>query len=294
MPSRRAVLFYAGGSSLMAVVGGVALRATAEDARLSATPSPTPTPVPAVTDASVVSGPLLGGASVVLSGSDLGKTVSVLFGGVPAESFSLVGESQISVVTPAAADYQPATVSITLAQSDGTTVDAAPQFTYEAVTGVDRQLQYAFTYWQNYNLDEWGRFPDNDCGNFVNQTLLARGWEQNDDWYSDYATTGDYSYSWIRGNEMDDYLASRPDTTRLELSDRAKVKGGDVVMFDWDPQNGNGVDHTMLVSGVLTNADGSTSIKLVGHTVDAQFRDLDEAITVSNPGGTAHFFSIAA
>ncbi|QWT24567.1 amidase domain-containing protein [Subtercola sp. PAMC28395] len=293
MPSRRALLLFAGGASLTAIVGGVALRATAEDANVPATPSPSPTPVPEVTRASVASGSLLGGTALALTGTGLGKTVSVLIGGVPAESFSVTDDQTISVVTPAAADYQPATVSITLGQSDGTTRAAAPQFSYQAISTVDRQLQYAFTYWQNYNLAEWGRFPDNDCGNIVNQTLLARGWEQNDDWYSDYATTGDYSYSWIRGNEMDDYLASRPDTTRLELSDRAKVKVGDVVMFDWDPQNGNGVDHTMLVSKVLTNADGSTSIKLVGHTLDAQFRDLDEAITVSNPGGTAHFFSIA-
>ncbi|MFG6402654.1 MULTISPECIES: hypothetical protein [unclassified Microbacterium] len=47
-------------------------------------------------------------------------------------------------------------------------------------------------------------------------------------------------------------------------------------MVDWDPQNNNGVDHTMIVSNV-----------------DAQYRDLDTAITVENPGGTAHVWSIA-
>ena len=246
-----------------------------------------------MTDASVAVGSLTGGTRVTLAGSGLSNVVGVTVGTVPATSISVDSDGAVTFVTPAAVDYQPNNAPIVLTAADGSTVDAGREFSYEALTPVDRQLQYAFTYWKDYNLDEWSVFSDNDCGNFVNQTLVARGWEQSEDWYSDYATTGDYSLSWIRGNEMDDYLDSRPDTTRVELTDRASVKLGDVVMFDWDPGDDNGVDHTMLVSRIDTNPDGTIAIELAGHTVDAQYRDLDYAITVENPGGTAHFYSIA-
>jgi hypothetical protein len=49
----------------------------------------------------------------------------------------------------------------------------------------------------------------------------------------------------------------------------------------------------MIVSKVTPNLDGTIAIKMVGHTLDAQYRDLDTAITVEKPGGTAHFWSIA-
>ncbi len=276
----------------MALAGCAALSASGEESR-AGTPTPTLSAGPAVTAASVAIGSLSGGTTVRLTGSSLAEVVGVTVGANPAASIALIDANTVSFVTPAAVDYQPANAPITLTQADGTVIDTAKQFSYQAVTSVDKQLQYAFTYWQNYNLAEWGIFSDNDCGNFVNQTLVARGWAQNTDWYSDYVSNGDYSLSWIRGTEMDDYLASRPDTTRLELADRARLKIGDVVMFDWDPQNNNGPDHTMVVSRVVPNDDGSISIKLVGHTVDAQYRDLDQAITVDNPGGTAHFYSIA-
>ncbi len=241
-------------------------------------------------------GSLTGGTEVTVRGEgfegDPG-VASVSFGATPATSFTVVDDATLRAVTPASVDYAVTAVAVTVALDDGTEVSTDASFGYEVQTPVDSQLNYAFTYWKDYNLAEWGQFPDNDCGNFVNQAMLARGWTQSADWFSEYASTGDYSLSWIRGNEMDAYFDSRPDTTRLELTQRDQVKLGDVVMFDWDPQNDNGVDHTMMVSQVVPNLDGSIAVKLVGHTVDAQYRDLDTAITVENPGGTAHFWSIA-
>jgi hypothetical protein len=247
----------------------------------------------AVSALAPASGPLSGGATVTLTGSGFTETEGVVFGTEPA-SFEVVSDTELTVTTPASVDFAVASVPVTVTLADGsTTTTSGDVYAYEVQTPVDAEMNYAFTYWQDYNLDEWGIFSDNDCGNFVNQAMVARGWTQSDDWYSDYATTGDYSYSWIRGNEMDDYYASRPDTTYLTDAQRAQVKVGDVAMFDWDPANDNGVDHTMIVSKVTTNPDGTTSIKLVGHTVDAQYRDLDNAITVENPGGSVHFWSIA-
>ena len=238
-------------------------------------------------------GSLGGGTEVTVTGAGFADVASVSFGATPAASFAVVDETSLTAVSPASVDYAVAAVPVTVTLDDGSQVSSEMSFGYEVQTPVDSQMNYAFTYWKDYNLAEWGQFPDNDCGNFVNQAMLARGWTQSPDWFSEYASTGDYSLSWIRGNEMDAYYDSRPDTTRLELTQRDQVKVGDVVMFDWDPQNDNGVDHTMMVSQVLPDLDGTIAIKMVGHTLDAQYRDLDTAITVEKPGGTAHFWSIA-
>lgn len=246
---------------------------------------------------SPASGALSGGTAVTIAGAgfDSESPVStVTFGTEPATSFEVVDDATIAAVTPASVNFVVGTVPVTVALADGSQqTSAANAYGYEILTPVDSQMSYAFTYWDDYNLDEWGEFPDNDCGNFVNQSMLARGWTQNADWYSDYATTGDYSYSWIRGNPMDEYYASRDDTTRYEFTDRSQLAIGDVVMIDWDPQNDNGVDHTQMISKITHNPDGSISIAMVGHTLDSTYRDLDTAVTVEKPGGTAHFYSIA-
>ncbi|SKA80476.1 IPT/TIG domain-containing protein [Agreia bicolorata] len=239
---------------------------------------------------SPASGSLLGGETITFTGQGLDHVSSVVFGGVAATSVTVVADSQIQVVAPAALDYAAGAVSVTASSDEGEVIASAADYDYQVVTPVDAQMQYAFAHWQDYN-EVWGVFPDNDCGNFVNQTLIARGWEQTDDWYSEWATTGDFSDSWARGPAMDAWFASQTDrATRLSLDQRDQVKVGDVVMFDWDPANENGVDHTMLVSKV----DAATgAISMVGHTIDAQYRDLDQAITIENPGATAWFYSIA-
>jgi hypothetical protein len=283
----------------IAAVGGVAFLSACAGVGGGSTGSGTgpadaaPTPEPTtVSGLSPATGSLVGGTTVTISGTNLGGVTSAMIGGV-AVLVSAVDGTSATFVTPAAGNFETSSAAVALTAANGTILTDAGTFAYDALSPVDRQMQYMFRYWQDYNLEEWGEFPDNDCGNFVNQALIERGWVQNEDWYSDYATTGAYNFSWIRGNAMDDYFASRPDTTRIAFADRAQVKIGDVVMFDWDPQNDNGVDHTMTVSGVSTKADGTPEIKLVGHTVDAQYRDFDTAITVDNPGGTAHFWGIA-
>jgi hypothetical protein len=239
---------------------------------------------------SPASGSLLGGETITLTGTGLTDVSTVIFGGVASTSVTAVADNQLQVVAPAALDYAAGAVGVTAASAKGEVIASAADYDYQVVTGVDAQMQYAFAHWQDYN-EVWGVFPDNDCGNFVNQTLVARGWVQNEEWYSDWATTGDFSYSWARGPAMDEYFASQTDkATRLSLEQRDQVKVGDVVMFDWDPTRENGVDHTMLVSMV----DAETgAISMAGHTIDAQYRDLDQAISVENPGATAWFYSIA-
>ncbi len=289
-------------------IAALTLSGCAADASSSAGDVPASREVPAgdsasaadivsVSAVSPASGALAGGTAVTIAGAGFegaSSVASVTFGTEAVASFEVVDDATITAVTPASFNFVVGAVPVTVTLADGSQqASAANAYAYEILTPVDSQMSYAFAHWQDYNLEEWGEFPDNDCGNFVNQTMLQRGWEQNADWYSDYATTGDYSFSWIRGNPMDEYYNSRDDTTRYEFTDRSQLKIGDVVMLDWDPQNDNGVDHTQMISKVTHNADGTISIAMVGHTLDSTYRDLDTAVTVEKPGGTAHFYSIA-
>lgn len=245
---------------------------------------------PVLSSVSTGSGSLVGGEKIRLDGTALADVVSVSFGSAETDEVTALSDGSVEVVVPSAPDFAAGTVTITATDASGQELAGAASYDYEVVNPVDAQLEYAFRHWQDYNLDDWGVFDDNDCGNFVNQTLVARGWPQTDDWFSEWATTGDFSLSWVRGGDMDAWFAANPLATYLSIDQRDRVKIGDVVMFDWNPADNDGVDHTMLVSAVdhVTGA-----ISLVGHTVDATFRDFDTAITVENPGGTAHFYSIA-
>ncbi len=76
----------------------------------------------------------------------------------------------------------------------------------------------------------------------------------------------------------------------MSFDERSQVKVGDLVVFDWN--DNDFLDHIQVVSAVTT-VDGVTSIKMVGHNLDTNYRDLDETITVDHPGATGHFWSIA-
>jgi hypothetical protein len=286
--TRRSLFTAAAGGGILFLAACTSGPATAKAAA-----SPTPA-VPSVSGLSPATGSLSGGTVVTITGKNLGKVGSVAFGTQPGTALKVVNDTTVTVTTPTSVDYAAASVAVQVLDSAQDAIGSPQQYAFVAVTEVDKQMLYAFTYWKNYNLAEWGVFTANDCGNFVNQTLVARGWVQNADWYSTYATKGGYSLSWVRGTPMFDYLSSRPDVVHYTVNQRQNVKVGDVVMFDWDPQNNNGVDHTMVVSQVDKAADGTIAIKCVGHTVDAQYRDLDTAITVEHPGATAHFFSITS
>ncbi|TQL46938.1 amidase domain-containing protein [Subtercola boreus] len=288
-PTRRTFLLGLAGTGALALAGCTGTGTTTNSTRVE---NDAPPGTATVANVEGTSGPLIGGTIVTVTGSNLHNTTGVTVGGSPVVALTATQDT-VTFTTPNAAEYQPGAVPVVLTQTSGEPIDAGRVFEYQVITPVDKQMAYAFTYWQNYNLAEWGQLPDNDCGNYANQTLLARGWEQNEDWFSDYATTGDFSLSWVRGNEMDEYLQSRPEVTRLPFEARNQVKIGDIVMFDWDQENDNGVDHTMIVSAVIPQANGVNAIKLAGHTVDAQYRDFDDRITVEHPGGTAHFLSIA-
>ncbi|MEK6309362.1 MULTISPECIES: amidase domain-containing protein [Curtobacterium] len=173
---------------------------------------------------------------------------------------------------------------------------ATTSLAYAALTATDRQLAYAMRYWKDYNLAEYGTMNPigGDCANYVSQTLIARGWEQRDDWYNRDAGAA-HSPTWTYCPAMDPWLsehAAEFGLTKRSIDERDKVKVGDIVFFDWN--DNASPDHTTIVSEVFTEPDGTVRIKSASHNQDGPYRDLDEMITVQHPGGKAWFHTFDA
>ena len=159
-----------------------------------------------------------------------------------------------------------------------------------ATVGVEAQVAYMLAHWSSYNTADYGVIADNDCVNFTSQSLIQRGWEMDDAWWSK-GKGGSFTHSaaWISSTAMMKYLASSGRVTALTDDQRDEVKVGDIAQFDWD--NSGDRDHT----GVVTRIEGSgdnIEIFYAGHTDDTDYRSVDYAITEKHPGATAYYWSI--
>jgi hypothetical protein len=93
---------------------------------------------PAVTGLSPTSGPAIGGTTVTISGVHLGKATEVLFGGVPATSFTLVNQRTIVAVSPPSLSLSlDRIVHVTVVAGDNPSPSVdADQFTYVSMRPV--------------------------------------------------------------------------------------------------------------------------------------------------------------
>ena len=158
---------------------------------------------------------------------------------------------------------------------------------------VASQLEYVHAHWDDTGSERFGVVAENDCVNFASQSLLARGWEVDDEWW--YDEDGDAyasSDAWISSTMLRSYLEEHPErATELTDDQRDQVKVGDLVQFDWDDSGDR--DHTGIVTAVITEADGSITIEYAGHTDATWDRSVDVAITELHPGGVVYYWSIA-
>jgi hypothetical protein len=234
------------------------------------------------------------GGTVTLAGSNLEDVASVQIGG-QAATVTAASTDKVTVIVPASQSFQAGAVPIAVTDKSGKAVATdGKTYDYRVQTAVDKQLAYAMTYWKDYNTAEWGDLNPvgGDCANFVSQTLIARGWTMNDDWYNRDAAD-EWSPAWGYVPSMDDYFrenASSLGLTEYSLDQRDKIKVGDIVMFDWN--DNDSLDHVQIVSAV-DDVDGQITIKMVGHNEDTDYRDLDETITVDHPGAIGHFWSLS-
>lgn len=169
---------------------------------------------------------------------------------------------------------------------------AAPAAVTTSSPAVQAQLGYVREHWDDTESEQFGVLGDTDCVNFASQSLLARGWATDDEWwYSDSGDPWSHAEAWISSTALMEYLEEHPErATALTDAERASVKVGDLVQFDWD--NSGDRDHTGIVTAVTTNPDGTTTVLYAGHTDATWDRSVDTAITELHPGGTAYYWSI--
>lgn len=152
------------------------------------------------------------------------------------------------------------------------------------VTGIDAQLAFVQANW-NTRSQEYGDLGDSDCVNFVSQSLVVRGWEQTDDWWHrSMLGMHDYSPAWVSSTAMRDWLDAHPELAE-STDDRAEVRPGDIVQFDWD-SSGNR-DHT----GIVVRVDGDR-VFYASHSNDRESQSVDDAIAMDGRGGAIHFWHL--
>jgi len=111
---------------------------------------------PTITSISPNRGPVAGGTTITITGTNLSSTLSVILGAVAAPSYTIISNTTIQVTTPA----QPAsTVDVTVANptANSPTIPA-DQYTYEAPSGC------TITWTGNANTNTWTE-PNNWTGN---------------------------------------------------------------------------------------------------------------------------------
>ncbi|MFF2273602.1 amidase domain-containing protein [Agromyces sp. NPDC058136] len=262
---------------------------------------------------STTSAPFTGGTQVTVTGESLDQVGAVSVAGMPA-TIVAADESAVTFAVPATdaaalggvavaftdltgqpvpVEQPVASIASTGVALSETTVEPTAELdaltlTYTSDPTIDAQLGYVLAHWNNYNTAEYTVLGGVDCANFTSQSLIARGWAMDAGWYYDRAT-GAMSPSWSSSTAMRDWLSTRPDlATALDDSQRGLVKVGDIAQFDWDGSGDR--DHTAVVTRVEHTANG-TRIWVGGHTKDADYWDVDEAL--ANGGGSVSYFSLS-
>ena len=121
--------------------------------------------------------------------------------------------------------------------------------TYNAVAAAEYAKRYAI----NYNKEWWFYSSGGDCANFVSQALFAGGMPMTSTWHCydsnihNCRMTAACDYTWIRAQQLCDYLISigGQAITNPSASD---FSIGDAVFYDW---NGGRLDHSAVVTDIV-------------------------------------------
>jgi hypothetical protein len=143
-------------------------------------------------------------------------------------------------------------------------------------------VNYAYTYWSNYNSSY--RAYDNDCTNFISQAVRAGGWPfdevgertTNDAWY--YGSfTWTTTYSWAGAHNFNLFFAeSGRGWAAQYFSD---MLAGDLLQADFGPSPDGNISHSMVV----TKKDSYGNLYLTYHSNSTRDRLLSD-IQAANPG----------
>jgi hypothetical protein len=252
--------------------------------------SSAPAPVQASSGSPLSAAPRTGGVSggtkVRITGTGLASVHQVRFGTTAVTPSSRTATTLV-VTAPPEKVFAAATVPVALVRSSGSTGVGTYRYVVRSV--LDRQLNYLLKHWKHYNTREYETLADNDCVDFTSQSLLVRGWKQQGAWrHADRVL--DSGLAWRSSTSLRDFLGEHPElATPLSDRQRAKVKLGDIVQFDWDRSGDR--DHTGVVTRIVHGSSG-IRIYFAGHTKDSAYRNVDTAITKDHPGGAAFYWSV--
>ncbi|MFF2272027.1 amidase domain-containing protein [Agromyces sp. NPDC058136] len=168
---------------------------------------------------------------------------------------------------------------------------AALELDPELPADVLRQLEYVREHWDSDESERYGVLGVDDCVNFTSQSLIERGWLPDEEWW--YSEDGDayaHSPAWRSSTLFRDYLAAHPErATPLSDAQRAQVKPGDIVQFDWDASGDR--DHTAIVTAVIENDEGEVDVYYGGHTDATWDRSVDDH--PNHPETEVFYWSVA-
>lgn len=168
-----------------------------------------------------------------------------------------------------------------------TLTPALPKVSNPADINVRNQMLYVDARWQTTSNSNYLYIESNDCANFASQTLVARGYTPDARWNQvNFVPTR----AWVSATALNDYLQTVTGVRELSNGQRAMVKIGDLVFFDWDRSGDR--DHVGIVSHIQEQVDGSYRIYYAGHTSHTHFRSVDWAITVVHPNANVYFLSL--
>ena len=251
--------------------------------------------------------PFTGGTQVTVEGRNLDEVAQVTVAGAPAQIVAATpvaitfavpavddavrGEADVQLTDAAGSPVvveTPAVPSAPAGAEVAATATDALAITYTSDPGIDAQLAYVLAHWSSYNSAQYPVLSGVDCANFASQSLVARGWAMDGAWYYD-AGTGQMAPAWSSSTALRDYLLTQPGrATALTDAQRAQVKVGDIAQFDWDGSGDR--DHTAIVTRV-EHTDNGTKVWVGGHTKDADYWDVDQAL--ASGGGSVSYFSLS-
>lgn len=273
--SRARLALIAGGSAAVVAFSMMGVPAFADDGVSSpspaptdsATPSPSPTPTPTATApvpvpmpklaARIIRGEASSARTVVLRGTALGDVASIAIRGVEVGPVRHLSSSRISVRIGTASRFAPATTPLVLRRSsNGRSVTTAVRMRFVVTTFRSRELQWAWSDLTRRSYT-WGHpyIYKYDCANFASHALVAAGMPSS---VLDVSSTSLRTRLLARGAEE---LA---DTQR----NRARVRVGDLIQFDWHPSARvpGDRDHTGIVTGVDRDGTGRIVVRYSAHT----------------------------
>ncbi|MDM4763699.1 amidase domain-containing protein [Galbitalea sp. SE-J8] len=156
-------------------------------------------------------------------------------------------------------------------------------------TPVEKQLKYIADYWHTTGpADRFGYIPNENCANFVSQTLVARGWRMTKNWYY---RGGRHSPSFTSSTELGQYLRLKG---AVKLTDstknRKRVRVGDIVQFDWE-RDGK-TNHSAVITRIVKKKHGVIKIFVAESADPYQYRSMNQMIHRVHPGGKAWFWRL--